>query len=162
MSLLSPVLRLNAFAAKYLEPLQSLSLLAARLHVGWVFLQSGYLKFSSWESTLGLFRDEYHVPLLSPAVAAVAGTLGELFFPVLLVLGLWSRLGALGLSAVNAMAVVSYYHVLGGEGFEAALGQHLIWAILVAGVALFGPGKYSVDYWLEKSANAAGPVICRL
>jgi len=150
MSLLSAVTRLNEFAARILTPLQSPALLAARLYVSSVFLKSGYLKFSSWESTLGLFRDEYHVPLLPPDIAAVVGTAGELSFPVLLVLGLWGRLGALGLLAVNAMAVISYYHVLGTEGFEAALGQHVLWAVLAGALALFGPGKLSLDYWLEK------------
>ena len=57
--------------------------LATRLYVSWQFLKSGYLKISSWETTLSLFRDEYHVPLLPPGLAAVAGTFGELFFPVL-------------------------------------------------------------------------------
>ena len=89
MSLLSPVTRLNEFAGRILAPLQSPALLAARLYVSSVFLKSGYLKLSSWESTLGLFRDEYHVPLLPSDIAAVTGTAGELFFPVLLVLGLW-------------------------------------------------------------------------
>jgi putative oxidoreductase len=150
MSLLSPVTRLDEFAGRILSPLQSPALLAARLYVSSVFLQSGYLKFSSWQSTLGLFRDEYHVPLLPPDVAAVAGTAGELFFPLLLVLGLWGRLGALGLSAVNAMAVLAYYHVLGTEGFEAALGQHVLWAVLAGGIAVFGPGKISLDQWFER------------
>ena len=157
MSLLSPVSRLNEFAGRILTALQAPALLAARLYVSWVFLKSGYLKFSSWESTLGLFRDEYQVPLLPPDVAAVAGTAGELFFPVLLVLGLWGRLGALGLSAVNAMAVVSYYHVLGSEGFEAALGQHLLWAVLAGAIALFGSGTLSLDHWLEKMHQPARP-----
>jgi putative oxidoreductase len=150
MSLLSPVTRLDEFARRILSPLQSPALLAARLYVSSVFLQSGYLKFSSWQSTLGLFRDEYHVPLLPPDVAAVTGTAGELVFPVLLVLGLWGRLGALGLSAVNAMAVAAYYHVLGTEGFEAALGQHVLWAVLAGAIAVFGPGKISLDQWLER------------
>lgn len=149
MSLLSAVSRLEEFAGRIFAPLQSPALLAARLYVSAVFLKSGYLKFSSWESTLGLFRDEYHVPLLPPDVAAVAGTAGELFFPILLLLGLWSRLGALGLSAVNAMAVVSYYHVLGTEGFEAALGQHVLWAVLAGVIAVFGPGKIALDRWFE-------------
>ena len=149
MSLLSAVTRLNVFAGRILAPLQAPALLAARLYVSSVFLNSGYLKFSSWQSTLGLFRDEYHVPLLPPDIAALVGTGGELFFPVLLLLGLWGRLGALGLSAVNAMAVVSYYHVLGTEGFEAALGQHVLWAVLAGAIAVFGPGKISLDHWLE-------------
>src|SRR5687768_2862406 len=97
--------------------------LLTRVYVSWQFLKSGWLKLSSWETTLGLFRDEYHVPLLPPSLAAVVGTFGELFFPVLLIAGLFGRLSALGLFAVNAMAVISYRHVLLTEGFEAALGQ---------------------------------------
>jgi putative oxidoreductase len=155
MSLLSPVKRLDEFAGRVLSVLQSPALLAARLYVSSVFLRSGYLKFSSWESTLTLFRDEYHVPLLPPDVAAVAGTAGELVFPVLLLLGLWGRLGALGLSAVNAMAVVAYYHVLGTEGFEAALGQHVLWAVLAGAIAVFGPGTISLDQWLERKHRPA-------
>ncbi len=154
MNLLSPLVKLDELAGRCLDPLRSLALLATRLYVSWVFLQSGYLKLTSWDATLSLFQDEYYVPLLPPAVAAVAGTGGELLFPLLLIVGLWSRLSALGLSAVNAMAVVSYYHVIGGEGFEAALGQHVLWAVLAAAVALFGPGKFALDHWLKKSQAA--------
>ena len=50
------------------------------------------------------FVDEYRVPLLPPLLAAVLGTAGELFFPLLLVLGLFGRIGAAGLFAVNALA----------------------------------------------------------
>ena len=119
--------------------------LATRLYVSWQFLKSGYLKLSSWDVTLGLFRDEYRVPLLSPELAAVAGTAGELVFPVLLILGLFGRLGAVGLFAVNAMAVVSYAHVLYAEGFEAAIGQHYLWGFMLATLAIYGPGAWSLD-----------------
>src|SRR5688572_21943425 len=88
--------------------LESVFLLAVRLWVGWEFLKSGLIKISSWPTTLFLFREEYHTPFLSPAVAAVAGTAGELVFPVLLFAGVAGRLSALGLFAVNVMAVVSY------------------------------------------------------
>src|SRR3954466_5681226 len=102
--------------ARILDPLRSLLLFATRTWVAWQFLKSGWLKLTTWDVTLELFRSEYHVPLLPPAAAAVAGTFGELFFSSLLLLGLLTRVGALGLFAVNAMAVISYWHVLGGEG----------------------------------------------
>src|SRR4051794_36692240 len=102
-------------SARVLSLLQAPFALATRWYVSWQFLNSGYLKISSWETTLGLFQDEYHVPLLPPHVAAVVGTFGELFFPLLLVLGFCSRFGAVGLFAVNAMAVISYAHVLLAE-----------------------------------------------
>lgn len=128
-----------------LDRLQSLLLLGTRLWVSWQFLQSGWLKLTTWDTTLELFRSEYQVPLLPPAAAAVAGTFGELFFPVLVVIGLFGRVGALGLFAVNLMAVVSYWHVLGGEGFEAARGQHLLWGFMLGVLMIFGVGRFSID-----------------
>jgi putative oxidoreductase len=154
MNFLLPLTTLHASLGRLLDRLQPLALLAARLYVAEVFWRSGWLKLTSWSSTLELFRDEYHVPVLPPEVAAVAGTFGELAFPALLVLGLFGRLGALGTFAVNAMAVISYSHVLLAEGYEAALGQHVLWGVLLLGLTVFGPGKISVDYWLERRASA--------
>jgi putative oxidoreductase len=137
-----------------LDHLQSPLLLGARWYVAWVFLKSGWLKLSSWDSTLDLFRTEYRVPLLPPELAAVAGTFGELAFPLLLIAGLFTRVGALGAFAVNAMAVVSYSHVLLSEGFEAAIGQHVLWGLTLLVVALFGGGRFSVDQLLERRSAA--------
>ena len=128
--------------------------LATRCYVGWQFLKSGWLKISSWDVTLDLFRDEYRTPLLPPELAAVAGTAGELVFPVLLILGLGGRLGAAGLFAVNAMAVISYAHVLLAEGFEAAVGQHYLWGFMLAMLAVYGPGSWSIDRWLAPRLGA--------
>ena len=128
-----------------LDTLQPLLALGTRLWVGWQFLKSGMLKARDWESTLFLFQEEYRVPLLSPELAALAGTAGELVFPVLLGLGLLSRFAALGLSAVNVLAVVSYAHVLLASGFEAALGQHILWGFMLLVVAIHGPGPLSAD-----------------
>jgi putative oxidoreductase len=144
----------HARLAQALDRLQSLLLLATRCYVGWQFTKSGWLKFTSWETTLDLFRDEYHVPLLPPELAAVLGTCGELGFPVLLYLGLFARLGALGTLFVNVMAVVSYRQVLLSEGFEAALGNHILWGFMLLVVLVFGPGKYSLDAWLGRRAAA--------
>jgi putative oxidoreductase len=139
-----------------LSLLSSPLLLATRLYVSWQFLKSGWLKLSSWDTTLYLFQDEYHVPLLPPHVAAVAGTCGELFFPVLVVLGLFGRFGALGLFAVNAMAVISYANVLLAEGSEAALGQHILWGYMLAVVAVLGPGRVALDDLLWRRGGTAG------
>lgn len=144
-----------AMPARLLEPLRSPLLAIARLWVAWQFLKSGWLKITSWENTLFLFREEYHVPLLPPALAAVAGTVGELVFPVLLVIGLASRLAALGLSAVNVMAVVAYAHVLLAEGFEAALGDHVLWGVVLVVLAVAGPGSLSLDTWMSRRGGTA-------
>jgi putative oxidoreductase len=142
---LTGVLERQAQFARMLEPLRALLLLGTRLWVSWQFLQSGWLKLTTWDVTLELFRSEYHVPLLPPGIAAVAGTFGELAFPLLLIPGLVTRAAALGLSAVNLLAVVSYWHVLGGEGYEAALAQHVLWGYMLAVIVLFGGGALSLD-----------------
>jgi putative oxidoreductase len=154
MKFLFTLTTLHAALGRLLDKLQSVALLAARLYIADVFWRSGWLKLTSWDSTLDLFRTEYHVPVLPPYLAAVTGTFGELFFPTLLVLGLFGRLGALGTFAVNAMAVISYSHVLFQEGFEAAIGQHILWGTLLIGLSVFGPGRISVDAWLERQSAA--------
>lgn len=143
--------------ARLLGNLESLLLLAARLWVSWEFLKSGWLKITSWQNTVFLFQNEYRVPLLPPGLAAVAGTAGELVFPILLIAGAAGRLSAAGLFAVNVMAVVSYAHVLLTEGFEAAVGQHYLWGFALLVLAVFGPGRLSVDHLAGPSLAAALP-----
>lgn len=150
MNIAAVVNRANGFAGRYLGGLASAFLFAIRLYVPWQFFKSGLLKLQGWDSTLYLFREEYHVPLLPPVAAAVAGTTGEIVFPVLLAAGLLTRYSAVGLSAVNVVAVVSYAHVLLSEGFEAALGQHYLWGSLLLVLAVFGPGIWSVDEFLRR------------
>lgn len=122
--------------------LQSLALLAARLYVAKVFFMSGLVKLRDWSSTLALFNDYYQVPLLPPALAAYAGTAGELLLPVLLALGLAGRFAGAGLFVVNLMAALS----LPAEDLSAAgEAQHVLWGVLALTVALFGAGRWSVD-----------------
>jgi putative oxidoreductase len=151
MSFLDVVVAPSTLAARVLNPLQSLFALAARWYVSAQFLKAGYIKFTSWDATLYLFENEYRVPWLSAHDAAVAGTVGELLFPALLVLGLYGRLSAIGLFVVNAVAVVAYSHVLLAQGSEAALGQHILWGALLLAVIVYGPGKLSIDYALNRA-----------
>ena len=139
-------------ANRGLGSLQSAFALFTRIYVSWVFLKSGWLKLSAWDQTISLFQDEYRVPLLPPTLAAIAGTAGELVFPILLILGLGGRLSALGLFAVNALAVISYAHVLLQEGFEAAIGQHYLWGFMLLMLTIYGPGDYSLDRLLRGKA----------
>jgi putative oxidoreductase len=128
-----------------LEALQPLAQLAARLYVAQAFFASGLTKLHDWDTTLALFADEYHVPLLSPAVAAVAGTAGELGLSLLLALGLAGRFAAAGLSVVNVVAVISLAEIA-----PAALQQHQFWGSLLVGLLLWGPGRWSLDALLLK------------
>jgi len=139
------VMNVHATLARQLDRLRPWFLLATRLWVSWQFLKAGWIKITNWDTTLLLFREEYHVPVLPPTLAAVCGTFGELFFPLLLVLGFFTRFGALGLLAVNAMAVVSYWHVLGSEGYEGALAQHVLWGYMLAVLLFAGAGALSLD-----------------
>ena len=150
MNSLTKVLNVHLTFARILDRLRPWALLATRLFVSWQFLKSGWLKLTTWDVTLELFRSEYHVPVLSPTLAAVSGTFGELFFPTLLVLGVLTRFSALGLFAVNAMAVISYWHVLGAEGYEAALAQHVLWGYMLAVIAFCGAGALSLDEKLAR------------
>ncbi len=136
-----------------LNALQSPFALLVRVYVSWVFLKSGWLKLSDWGQTVSLFESEYRVPLLPPLAAAVAGTAGELVFSVLVIVGLWGRLSAIGLFAVNALAVISYAHVLYQEGFEAAIGQHYLWGFMILVIIVYGPGALSVDGLLARRSG---------
>jgi putative oxidoreductase len=145
----------NRLAAAATRRFESLFLLTLRIYVAWQFLKSGWLKLADWDTTLALFQDEYRVPLLSPPVGALVGTAGETVFPLLLILGFLSRYAALGLSAVNVMAVVAYAHVLLSEGFEAALGQHYLWGLMLLTLLVFGPGRYSLDAALQATRGGS-------
>ena len=128
-----------------LDGARPLAALVARAYIAQVFFLSGLTKIRDWDTTLLLFTEEYQVPLLPPEVAAVLGTAGELVLPVLLLFGLAGRLAALGLSVVNAIAVLSL-----GEIAPAALQQHITWGVLLAALALHGVGQWSVDCaWLK-------------
>lgn len=146
---MSSVLAVWAGAETALNALQPLALLMARLYVAQVFFASGLTKLRDWGTTVALFTDEYHVPFLPPELAAVMGTTGELVLPVLLVLGLVGRFAALGLSVVNAVAVISLTELA-----AAAMQQHTTWGIVLAGLAVFGCGRWALDTplrsWIEQ------------
>jgi putative oxidoreductase len=131
-------------AAGLADRLQPVALLALRLYVSSVFFRSGLVKISDWSATLALFHDEYKVPLLPPDLAAGVGAFGELAFPVLITLGLLGRLGAAGLFAVNAMAVISYPQLWGFD-CPAGLHMHFVWGTILLALAVFGPGRLSLD-----------------
>lgn len=140
---LSPLFNAWRVLVALLEAAQPLAQCAARLFVAKVFFLSGLTKIRDWDTTLALFTDEYKVPLLPVPLAALMGTGGELVLPVLLVLGLGGRFAALGLSCVNAVAVISLPEIA-----DAALTQHILWGCLLVGLALWGPGRWSLDTWL--------------
>lgn len=138
---------LLGLARRIIDPMEAwlapLFHFAIRVHVGWVFFQSGLVKLSDWSTTVLLFENEYQVPVLPPVFAAAMGTAGELVLPVLLVLGLAGRFGAAGLFVMNAVAVISY-----PELSDLGKQDHLLWGALLLVTVLHGPGRLSLDRWI--------------
>jgi len=133
-----------------LDALQSPLALFGRYYVAQAFFLSGLTKLRDWDITLALFTDEYHVPLLPPEWAAYLGTAGELGLPVLLVAGLGGRFAALGLSVVNVVAVLSLSEIA-----PAAMQQHTSWGIVLAALAVFGTGQWTIDNGLKRLSDKA-------
>jgi putative oxidoreductase len=144
---MNPLLRLARFyyaaahLPEYLAPLLDLGL---RLFIANVFFKSGLTKIQNWDSTLYLFNDVYAVPLLPPEFAAYLATGAELGLSVLLVLGLFGRFAAAGLSILNVVAVISY-----ADLSEAGISQHLYWGLLLAVLLVMSRSKWSVDFRVE-------------
>ncbi len=134
--------RLITIAEQYAAPVLDLVI---RIWVAKAFFLSGLTKIQSWDSTLALFENEYAVPLLPPELAAYMGTFTELFFPVLLVLGLGTRFAAGVLFVFNIVAVISYPD-LG----EIGLRDHQYWGLLLLISLLHGPGKISIDHFIRR------------
>jgi putative oxidoreductase len=115
--------------------------LCARLALGAIFFLSGRTKVEGLltvsDGAYALFRDEYKVPLLAPEVAAHLATYAEHLLPVLLVLGLFTRLSALGLLAMTA--VIQFFV------YPDAWPTHLSWATLALYLVGRGGGGVSLD-----------------
>ena len=134
-----------------------LFLVLMRFYVGYQFWKAGLIKMNAWDSTLFLFEYEYRVPILSPYLAALLGTIGELLFPLMLFVGLAGRLGALGLSVVNVVAVIAYAHVIFSPGFESSVNDHWLWGLMLLAIMVFGPGKLSLDCLINRYRGATAP-----
>lgn len=125
--------------------------LMVRLYLLKIFFQSGLTKMQSWQSTLDLFAYEYSVPLLSPKIAAILGTGGELILPVLLLLGLMTRPAAIGLFILNAVAAYAYaytdfYNIVG-------MWDHILWGAMILVYVLYGPSPLSIDNLLSRKSD---------
>lgn len=114
---------------------------SARLAVAAIFFLSARTKVEGvltiTDTTIALFEDEYKVPLLSPQFAAQLATYAEHLFPVLLVLGLCTRLSALALLGMTA--VIQFFV------YPGAWPTHLIWAVAMLYLIGRGGGRLSLD-----------------
>jgi putative oxidoreductase len=143
------IVKLATDSIRGLEFLSPVIDLALRVWVATAFFKSGLTKIESWDSTLFLFANEYHVPLLPPELAAYLGTAAELGLPALLVLGLGGRFAAAALFIFNIVAVISYPD-LG----EVGLRDHQVWGLMLLVTLFHGPGRLSIDHLLRRSVFA--------
>lgn len=140
--------QLDGLSDRLLGYLLPAFLLFTRLWVAHVFFRAGILKLDSWSSTLYLFQYEYHVPVLSPQLAAWLGTGVELIVPIFLVLGFLTRPVALFLFVYNVIAVASY-PTLWPSGFY----DHQLWGLMMLINAFWGAGAISADYGIRRIAG---------
>ncbi|UVL91080.1 DoxX family protein [Pseudomonas sichuanensis] len=119
--------------------------LVARFGIASVFFLSGRTKVEGLltitPSTYELFRSEYALPLLSPWLAAHLAAYAEHLFPLLLVLGLLTRLSALALLGMTTVIEVFVY--------PDAWPTHLTWAGLLLLLIARGAGAFSLDRLLK-------------
>lgn len=124
--------------------------LLIRIAISSVFWRSAQTKISGWElfgqnwkfwnlseSTFLLFAQEYRVPLLPSDLAAYLATFGEYFLSLAIVLGLATRLSALGLLAMTTVIQLFVY--------PEAWNVHILWVALLAYLLRYGAGSVSVD-----------------
>lgn len=125
--------------------------LALRVFPAMVFLQSGRTKveglISIKPSTYFLFENEYALPLIPPDLAAILATAAEHVLPVLLILGLFTRLSALGLLGMTAVIQVFVY--------PGAWITHGLWAAALLAIIAFGPGRLSLDRLIGLDAGGS-------
>jgi putative oxidoreductase len=115
--------------------------LISRFAVASVFWRSAQTKvngFSIREETFYLFQEEYKVPLLPPDLAAYFATIGEHAFSVLLLIGLASRLSALGLFGMTMVIQLFVFP----DGWP----EHILWISLQLLIISRGPGTISLDH----------------
>lgn len=115
--------------------------LSARVSMAAIFFYSGRTKvtglLSVSDAAVGLFEEEYRLPLISPDLAAHLATYAEHLFPLLLLLGLGTRLSAAALFGMTAVIEVFVY--------PAAWPTHLSWATLLLYLVTQGGGAWSLD-----------------
>src|SRR5215475_8101316 len=115
--------------------------LGMRIGVGMVFFKSGLLKYQSFDFAVQLFKDEYKLPLLAPAVAARMSMINELTTSTLLFLGLATRLTTLPLFGMISVIQIFVY--------PRAWPDHLLWGSILLFLLTQGPGSLSMDYLID-------------
>ncbi len=93
-------------------------------------------------SAVELFRSEYALPLLSPEFAALMAAIAEHVFPLLLLVGLASRLSAFALLIMTLVIQVFVY--------PSAFATHGLWGAAMLYLMAKGPGVVSLDHLIAR------------
>jgi putative oxidoreductase len=119
--------------------------LVLRIPIAAVFWRSGQTKVDGWHlssSAVDLFRSEYKLPLIDPTLAAYMSAIAEHLFPVLLVIGLATRLSAFALLIMTLVIEIFVY--------PDAWPTHGTWAACFLVLMVQGPGKVSLDHLIAR------------
>jgi putative oxidoreductase len=119
--------------------------LCARVFPAAVFWMSGQTKVEGWRlspNAVDLFRDEYQLPFVDPAIAAHLAAIAEHVFPILLVFGLATRFAALALLFMTLVIQIFVY--------PGAWPIHGVWATCFLLLIARGPGVLSLDHLIAR------------
>lgn len=94
------------------------------------------------ENAVDLFRYEYGLPLIPPEIAALLAATAEHVLPLLLVIGLATRLSAFALLLMTLVIQLFVY--------PAAWATHGVWAATMLWLMALGPGALSLDRLLAR------------
>src|SRR4051812_7919548 len=120
----------------------SLIQLMARLSLAVIFWRSGQAKIANWDLTLQLFANEYKVPILPPELAAPMAAAVELTTPILLVLGLFTRIATLPMIGMTLVIQIFVYPM--------SWADHLVWMTMLLLLLSRGPGVISLDHLVKR------------
>lgn len=155
--------RLSGLIRQFIQIVQripnSLLALLARFSISAVFWKSGQTKIQGFavdivngeftlgwprlsDSVVGLFKDEYQLPLIPPDIAATLAATAEHLFPLLILVGLATRLSALALLGMTLTIQLFVY--------PDAYPTHGTWAAVLLYLMVHGPGRLSVDGWVAR------------
>jgi putative oxidoreductase len=120
---------------------------AARITVGWVFVESGWGKLHNLEGVVEFFT-ELGIPAPHLQAPFVAGT--EFVGGALLLLGLATRFAALPLVGVMAVALLTALRDQIHELSDLFGLAEFCYIVLLSGLAVFGAGPLSLDALLRR------------
>ncbi len=161
--------KFSEIVSRYLSDVVAMSM---RLLLAKVFLSSGLLKWNGWfdfnEQTYSLFKYEFFCPdpvregallLCNPKTLeyeqgsltskfvewlAIGAGISEVLLPTLLILGLFTRLGALGLAGMTLFIQLAVFPEWSHWWNPAAW-----WLVVALGILAYGPGRISLDHFLD-------------